>query len=95
MKTARRFVNEESGVTLVLSIIMIVLIGVMGAGLLTFVNTNMNTVIEENRGQRAFEVADAGIAAAERQLESDCIGNSTCMVFYNDAIGDAGGDAKR
>src|SRR5215217_1597719 len=95
MKTARRFVNEESGVTLVLSIIMIVLIGVMGAGLLTFVNTNMNTVIEENRGQRAFEVADAGIAAAERQLETDCIGNSTCMIFYNDPIGDAGGDDKR
>src|SRR5215211_3614621 len=81
--------------TLALALIMIVLIGVMGAGLLTFVNRNMNTVIEENRGQRAFEVADAGIAAAERQLESDCIGNNTCITFYNDPIGDAGGDDKQ
>ncbi len=61
MRTARRFVKDESGITMALAIIMIVLIGVMGAGLLTFVSRDLNTVIEENRGQRAFEMADAGI----------------------------------
>ena len=54
-----------------LAVIMIVLLGVMGAGLLTFVNRDLNTVVEENRGQRAFEVADAGIGAAKRQLASN------------------------
>ena len=92
MIPARRFVNEESGMTLALALIMIVLIGVMGAGLLTFVNRNMNTVIEENRGQRAFEVADAGIAAAERQLESDCIGDSACRTGYDDDGDDGNSD---
>ena len=76
MRTARRFVKDESGMTMGLAIIMIVLIGVMGAGLLTFVSRDLNTVIEENRGQRAFEVADAGIGAAKRQLASDCVGDT-------------------
>jgi hypothetical protein len=70
MKTVRRFVRDESGITMGLAIIMIVLLGVMGAGLLTFVSRDLNTVVEENRGQRAFEVADAGIGAAKRQLAS-------------------------
>ena len=84
MRTARRFVKDESGMTLALAIIMIVLIGVMGAGLLTFVSRDLNTVIEENRGQRAFEVADAGIGAAKRQLISDCVGaqSATCSALY-------------
>ena len=72
MKIARRLVADESGMTLALAIMMIVIIGVMGAGLLTFVNSDLNTVKEENRGQRAFEMADAGIGAAKRQLYSDC-----------------------
>ena len=59
--------------TMALAIMMIVLIGVMGAGLLTFVSRDLNTVIEENRGQRAFEVADAGIEAAKRQLASSVV----------------------
>jgi hypothetical protein len=56
--------------TLALALIMIVIIGAMGAGLLAFVNRDLYTVIEENKGQRAFEMADAGIAAAKRQLAS-------------------------
>ena len=84
MKTARRFVNDESGITLALAIIMIVLIGVMGAGLLTFVSRDLNTVVEENRGQRAFEMADAGINVANRQLTADCGSNATCQANYND-----------
>jgi hypothetical protein len=43
----------------------------MGAGLLTFVSTDLNTVTEQNRGQRAFEVADAGIQAAKHQLATN------------------------
>lgn len=67
-----------------LAIIMIVLIGVMGAGLLTFVSKDLNTVTEENRGQRAFELADAGVNAAKRQLFSDCGSDTNCQRFYND-----------
>lgn len=70
MRVARRFVGDESGMTLALAMIMIVIIGAMGAGLLAFVNRDLVTVVEENRGQRAFEVADAGIQAAKRQLAS-------------------------
>ena len=84
MKTARRFVNDESGITMALAIIMIVLIGVMGAGLLTFVSRDLNTVVEENRGQRAFEMADAGINVANRQLTADCGSNANCQANYND-----------
>lgn len=71
MGTARRFVSDESGVTLPLVMMMVVLIGVMGAGILTFVSSDLNIVVEENRGQRAFQVADAGIEAAKRQLASN------------------------
>jgi hypothetical protein len=56
-----------------LAVIMILLLGVMGAGLLTFVSRDLNTVIEENRGQRAFEVAEAGIGAAKRQLAANVV----------------------
>lgn len=66
----RRFAKDESGMAMGLAIITMVLIGVMGAGLLTFVVTDLNSVVEVNQGQRAFEVADAGIQAAERQLAS-------------------------
>src|SRR5215216_5115796 len=64
----RRFVDDESGMTMALSVIMIALIGVMGAGLLTFVSRDLNTVLEANQGQQAQEMADAGIAAAKRHL---------------------------
>lgn len=67
----RKLLRDESGMTMGLVVIMIVLIGVMGAGLLTFVATDLNSVVEVNRGQRAFEMADAGIKAAEKQLEAD------------------------
>ena len=73
MTMVRRFVNDESGMTMGLAVIMILLLGVMGAGLLTFVSRDLNTVVEENRGQRAFEVADAGIGAAKRQLASNVV----------------------
>jgi len=83
MKMARRFVKDELGATLALSMMMIVLLGIMGAGLLTFVSRDMNSVIEENRGQRALGLADAGVAAAKSQLTSSCAGNPDCGSLYN------------
>src|SRR5215203_2692594 len=83
MRTLRQLAKDETGMTLALAVIMTVLLGVMGAGLLTFVMRDLNTVIEENRGQRAFEVADAGIGAAKQQLAS-----GVDRTKYNDPIMD-------
>jgi type II secretory pathway component PulK len=68
-----RLRRDESGVALGLTIILIVLIGVMGAGLLTFVRSDLDAVIEVNQGQRALSLADAGVQAARRQLRSDAV----------------------
>ncbi len=73
----RRLLKEESGVALGLAVIMIVLIGVMGAGLLTFVMTDLNAVVEVNQGQKALEAAEAGVQAARRELISDATANAT------------------
>ncbi|WP_273843231.1 hypothetical protein [Rubrobacter calidifluminis] len=62
---------DEAGIALPLAIILIVLISVMGAGLLVFVNTDLTAVAQANEGQRAFDLADAGIQAARKQLASD------------------------
>ncbi len=66
-----RFAKDESGVALGLAVIMIVLIGVMGAGLLVFVRNDLEAVIEVNQGQRAMDLADAGVEAAEQRLLGD------------------------
>lgn len=63
-----RFVKEEAGMALGLAVIMIVLVGVMGAGFLVFVRNDLEAVVEVNRGQTALETADAGIKAARNQL---------------------------
>lgn len=63
-----RFVKDESGMTMALTIFMIVIIGVMGAGLLTFVQNDLKGVVEVNQGQRALEMANAGVQAAKRHL---------------------------
>jgi hypothetical protein len=68
-----RFRREEDGVALGLAVIMIVLIGVMGAGLLVFVRNDLEAVVEVNQGQRAMDIADAGTQAAKAQLLSDKI----------------------
>lgn len=64
----RELVNDESGMTMGLTVIMIVLIGVMGAGLLTFVSRDLESVVEVNQGQRASEMSDLGVDAAKRHL---------------------------
>ena len=61
-------VKEESGIALALAIIMIVLIGVLGAALLAFVQRDLEAVIKVNQGQRAFEIAEAGVQVAKQQL---------------------------
>jgi type II secretory pathway pseudopilin PulG len=68
-----RLRRDESGVALGLTIILIVLIGVMGAGLLTFVRSDLDAVVEVNQGQRALSLADADVQAARRQLRSDAV----------------------
>jgi hypothetical protein len=67
----QRFVRDESGMAMGLTVIMVLLIGVMGAGLLTFVSKDLNTVVEVNQGQMALEAADAGVEAAKQQLVND------------------------
>ena len=67
----QRFLKDESGMALALAVITVVLVGVMGAGLLVFVNTDLNSVVEGNRGQKAFNLADAGVQTAKAHLQSD------------------------
>ena len=66
-----RLLKEESGLALPLAIGVMVLVGVMGAGLLVFVNRDLEAVVEVNQGQKAFEIAEAGVEAAQRQLLTD------------------------
>jgi hypothetical protein len=54
-----------------LAIIIVVIIGVMGAGLLTLVATDLKAVIEVNRGEQAFELAEAGVEIAKAHLADD------------------------
>jgi type II secretory pathway component PulK len=60
--------REERGMALGLAIIVVVIVGVMGAGLLTFVATDLRAVMEVNRGEQAFELAEAGIEVAKAHL---------------------------
>jgi hypothetical protein len=83
MKAVRRLVRDESGMTMGLVVITMALIGVMGAGLLVFVQRDLESVLEVNQGQKALEMADAGVQAAEEQLYDDSIPN-----HYNGGSGD-------
>ena len=67
----RRLLPEERGMALGLAIIVVVIVGVMGAGLLTFVATDLEAVVAVNRGEQAFELAEAGIEVAKAHLASD------------------------
>lgn len=61
----------ESGVALGLAVIVVVLIGVLAAGLLAVVRGDLEGAIQTNRGQRALHLADAGAQAAASQLRAD------------------------
>lgn len=80
----KRLVKDEAGMTMALAIITMVLVGVMGAGLLVFVNTDLSAVVEVNQGQKALEMADAGVQAAKRQLIID----TDARTHYDGAGGD-------
>lgn len=80
-----RLTRDESGMTLGLVMIMIVLIGVMGAGLLTFVTTDLLSAAQTNRGQQAFQIADAGVQVAKQQLIAD---NDTSLTHYDGGADD-------
>jgi type II secretory pathway component PulK len=60
--------REERGMALGLTIIVVVIVGVMGAGLLTFVSTDLQAVVQANRGEQAFELAEAGIEVSKAHL---------------------------
>ncbi len=66
-----RLPREERGMALGLAIIVVVIVGVMGAGLLTLVATDLRAVMEVNRGEQAFELAEAGIEVAKAHLAND------------------------
>ena len=63
--------REEKGMALGLAIIVVVIVGVMGAGLLTFVSTDLQAAVQVNRGEQAFELAEAGIEVAKAHLATD------------------------
>jgi hypothetical protein len=46
-------------------------IGVMGAGLLTFVSADLQAVVAVNRGEQAFQLAEAGVEVAKSHLADD------------------------
>ena len=67
----QRLLPEERGMALGLAIIVVVIVGVMGAGLLTLVATDLEAVVAVNRGEQAFELAEAGIEVAKAHLAND------------------------
>ena len=67
----RRLLSEERGMALGLAIIVVMIVGVMGAGLLTFVATDLKAIVAVNRGEQAFELAEAGIEVAKAHLAND------------------------
>ncbi len=63
--------HNESGVALGLAVMVLVVVGVIGAGLLVFVRNDLASVVRANQGQSAFYAADAGAEAAKRELLGD------------------------
>jgi type II secretory pathway component PulK len=69
--TSGGLLRDERGMALGFAIIVVVIVGVMGAGLLTFGATDLEAVAEANRGEQAFELAEAGIEVAKAHLADD------------------------
>lgn len=67
----KQLFRDESGMALGIAIFVMVIVGVMGAGLLVFVRNDLEAVIEVNQGQRAFDIADAGAQVAKQQILGD------------------------
>ena len=64
-------VGREEGIALGLAVIMVVLVGVLAAGLLASVAADLEGLVEANRGRQAFELAEAGIEVAKAHLADD------------------------
>jgi type II secretory pathway component PulK len=58
-------------VALGLAVIVVVLIGVLAAGLLATLRSDLEATTQANRGQRELHLADAGAQAAAAQLRAD------------------------
>ncbi|WP_119066750.1 hypothetical protein [Rubrobacter indicoceani] len=73
MKRGRsgRAFGDESGVALALAIIVMVVAGVMGAGLLLLVRNELEAGISSSNARRALYAADAGTQLAARHILSD------------------------
>jgi catechol 2,3-dioxygenase-like lactoylglutathione lyase family enzyme len=56
----------------------------LGAGLLTLVVTDLHATIEANRGQRAFEMAEAGVEVATAPTR---VGDVAAVCFVRDPDG--------
>ena len=67
----RHLWRDESGMALGLAVVVVVLVGVMAAGFLAVVRSDLESTVSMNRGQNAFDLADAGAQAATTQLRSD------------------------
>jgi type II secretory pathway component PulK len=76
--------REERGMALGFAIIVVVIVGVMGAGLLTFVAADLEAVAEINRGEQAFELAEAGIELAMTGVAE---GSVTVTLEHDDETG--------
>ena len=66
-----RLWREERGIALGLAVLLVALLGVLAAGLLTFVAADLEALVEANRGRQAFELAEAGIEVAKVHLADD------------------------
>ena len=69
--TLRLLRRDESGLALGLALIVVVLIGVLAAGLLALLRNDLEATISANQGQRALALADAGAQAGMAQLRRD------------------------
>ena len=66
-----RLWRDESGVALGLAAVVVVLVGIMGAGLLAVVAADLQGMAEINRGRQAFEMAEAGVEVAKARLAEE------------------------
>jgi hypothetical protein len=62
---------DESGVALGLAVILVVLVGVLAAGLLAVLRSDLEATARANGGRSALHLADAGAQAAAAQLCAD------------------------
>ena len=82
MKIVRRFVKDESGATLPLAMMMIVIIGVMGAGLLTFASRRSEFRDRGKPGAKSLRTGRRRGCGRQETLThcGDCSTQSVCTI---------------